>query len=522
MLGRRSLRLWALGLWAAALGACLPEPLPIAGKQLFAGRGIEGPSFIEVEGKTHVLFETRRASSTPSRAGLLDLWTVPLDGSSPAFRFFAGRMDNTRRIGLNTDPPEFWVAANERTAVVGNRSLSIADWFRVDVKGRVRDAVKGVIDFVPLGDRLRFSRPLPDGSGVGTHLRAADGTERVLDDVSGGLWFAGSGFYYVGGPALTLFWVPSFTSPPEPLRSGVTRVEFAGGSRALLLVPENGKPVTVLFDLARRTERRLPGDGGPVWLGFSGSVWRYLDSRKGEVPARFHEYDLDTNTHQVRDLPLEMVDITRFIPRPNSTQTLLFDSAGTLALEDPNATPRYRVLSLRAPAPRYSGDGRFLIFVNPETQVPQPEGPLFVQDADFALEPRQVSPPGTSLTLNSFFTLERPEPATLVFWARFGSAASDLYFAPLDGPGVERVAEAIRDVDVSRSRVIGIVRTSLQDLVGDLVLKRLEDGSELVLGSSVDSYITTTTAGVLKLVYVLRTRKTTDVEGLWVTETAAP
>ena len=520
----------AVATFIAALSgtACLPDPVPIAGQQLFAGRDIENMSFLTIADRPYVFFETRISLPTATKSGLMDMWVVPLDGAAPAKRFFEGRVEGDwGLIGLGGDPPQFWVARNERAVVVAQRTVRLTDAVRVDVNGNVLEQVPDVFQFRRQADGLVFQRPRPNGAGLAYHYRnTKTGIERVLYDLTGGITFSGEGFYYVGGADLTLYWVPNLNASAEPLRSGVTRTRFLGDNLAIMTVPENGKPVDVLFDLSRKTERKLPGARICCWLDLAANrdVWRYAESRNGMVPAIYHEYNYRTGAHQERALPASLVDLIRMEPRPQSTATLLFDSAGNLAMDDPARDPRAFPIPLRAPAPRFSDDGKFLLYVRPTSQVPSPEGPLFIQDSDFAAPERQLSPVGTTLMLGSFFTIEEPEPPLVVLWARFGKGASDLYFADLKSTAVSRVAESIRDVSVTRERIVGIVRTSLQDLVGDLVIKDLVAGTETIVGRSVDSYILTDdrTRKVLQMVYILRTRKSAGVEGLWLAELPLP
>lgn len=513
-------------LMIVALAACLPDPVRVEGKQLFKGRNIENTSFLQVDGKKHVFFETRVTLPSATGGGVVDMWIVPLDGSLPARRFFERRVeaDSWGPIGLGGEVPQFWLARNERTVSVAQRAVRLTDAVRVDVNGNVLEQIQGITQF-GLSQRggKTFRRPLADGKALGYHLRGAGGLERVLTDVTGPVLPVGEGFYYVGGPDLTLFFVPNLAAPAEPLRSGVTRSRFLSDSQAILTVPEDGKPVDVLLDLFRKTERKLPGTQICCWLETAPDnrqVWRYAESRRGAMAGVYHEYNIGSGEHTSRPLPDSMADLIRILPRPQSNASLWFDSAGTLAIDDPARLPRVVPIALKAPSPRFSADGRYLLYVKPTTQIPVAEGPLFIQDSDYAVEERQVSPVGTTLQLGSFFTLEDPAPAVAVFWARFGKGASDLYFGDLAGTGVRRVAESIRDVSVTRKRVIGIVRTSLQDLVGDLVIKTIDNGAERVVGRSVDSYIMTDDrdANVLQMVYILRTRKAASVEGLWFSE----
>lgn len=517
---RLSVVVW-LGLAPATFG-CLPEPEEVQGLQLFSGRGIENVSVLGVEGKTHVFFEVRQLAPSPTQSGRTDLWIVPIDGSAPARRFFEGRLDGAQLISAGGDPPQYWVPVNEREETVGRRAVRVTDRLRVDVRGNVLERISGVAQLQLLGDGWKsYQRPVPNLGTLAYFIRDEMGTERRIDDLTGPIHFSGSGFYYVGGPSLTLYWVPSLTAPAEPLRSGVTRMRPPKDNLTILTVPENGRPVDVVFDVFRKTERKIPGRNICCWLDFKGNeIWRYAEARTAEAPARYHEYNVNSGAHEVFDLPADMADLIRIVGRPSSSDQLYFDSQGTLALYQPEPERVVNVLPLKVPAPRFSNDGRYLLYVNPTSLVPSPEGTLMIQDVAFSAPPRQLSPPGTTLFLNSFFTIEQPDPPIVVFWARFGRAASDLYFAPLDEPGLERVAEGIRDVSVTRSRLLGIVRTSLQDLVGDLVLKSLPEEKELVIGRSVDSFwvVEDSESETRNVLYTLRTRKAADLEGLWVTE----
>src|SRR5690242_9476096 len=58
---------------ATALG-CLKAGPPVQGRQLYAGREIEKPTFVGVNNAADVMFQVRTALAMPPRSATYDLW----------------------------------------------------------------------------------------------------------------------------------------------------------------------------------------------------------------------------------------------------------------------------------------------------------------------------------------------------------------------------------------------------------------------------------------------------------------
>jgi hypothetical protein len=235
------------------------------------------------------------------------------------------------------------------------------------------------------------------------------------------------------------------------------------------------------------------------------------------MPGKLHLLELDTGKGDVTPLVEGLVDVSGIIPRPGSDSVLLVDSKGNLArYQEGGAPPRMRLLDLNATGPRFTPDGRFFLYVEPETYQPVLEGRLMIQDGDFQEAPRRISAAGTSVGPNDYFFL--PGSGILVFWAHFGRNPSDLYFANPETGEARVVAEGIREVSVTSTRVLGIIRLSQQDLVGDLVQRNALTGEEQVLAYSV-SAVTVDDPGrpAARVAFVVRERAGSHQDGLWAT-----
>jgi hypothetical protein len=152
------------------------------------------------------------------------------------------------------------------------------------------------------------------------------------------------------------------------------------------------------------------------------------------------------------------------------------------------------------------------VYIDPDADATEPEGPLMVQDAAFVDPPRMISPRGFNVPAGSqggFFFIAGPDP--LVFWAHYGREPSDLFFANLESGAHRRVAQGIREVTVTSTRVVGIVRVSQQDLVGDLVSRDIEKGEQTLIARSVSDV--SIFGG--RLAFVMRERVPSARDGLW-------
>lgn len=529
------------GVLALALAlACLPEPRAPEGVQLYAGQRVERITPIDLDGRSYLSFALRREPLRDDRGGRVDLLVVPADGAQPARVALAGRVDSPRfpLIDIDGRQRHFWAMREERSYRHGGQTLLTGTLTRFDLVRGVQEEIPlvmsyGLVRAGPLSGALWYQRPTAGAGAVDVEfvVRDLQGRVRVLRGVQGVPTFDASGvIYYFAGDDRVLHRLRGLDAPAEPLRAGVSRF-LPAGRYAILTVPDGERPATVVFDLETRGERRLPGERICCWTGLLGSganlAFAYAEGAGGGQPARLWRVNLQTGEATSLDLPAGMADMVGELRRPGTSQRLYIDSRNTLALYDPEqpVEARFRLLDLRPANPRFIHGGRYFLYVEPIPGDLDNEGRLMIGPGDFSAPPRVLTPLGTKLSpAQRLFELVddrgTPEPeddrALLVFWARFGRTASDLYFADLETLQVERKAEAIREVSVTPTTLLGIVRTSLQDLVGDLVFRDLRTGRENVIAHGVDNFNVLDDEAGRRIAYYRRGRNPSSMDGIWV------
>ncbi|MDZ4694382.1 MAG: hypothetical protein SGI86_04480 [Deltaproteobacteria bacterium] len=520
----------------SALG-CLPDEQTPPGRQLVKGQHIENLSATVVDGKQYLRLERRTALPLKGKGGTLDLYVIPIDGSSSARSVLRERSDSPSfpmvAMGGNT----YWAVVNERAVQVGNTTSYSGRLTRFNLNGQVLESIENVSGYgvrlpEPFTDWIWFQRPIvlpttPEQLQTQFVLRDDKGQHRIFDGIIGSPQFYGNGeIYFMAGPNRVLYRQRGIDGVPEPIRSNVSRFQRFGDWVALV-VPEGKQPTNTLLDLRTLSEVRVPGERICCWLGYSNGAFIYSEGAGGGIPARLSEFNPVNGSLNVLQMPPGMVDVVGRIPRPGANTELLLDSRGNVAVHDPEApeAQRLRVLPIRPITPRFIREGRQFLYVDPIPGDPQREGHVMLVDGDFATTPVELTPSGTKAgDVYKFFEArdDRGTEATeddrdlLVFWARFGQSASDLYFADLDSHLVERKAEGIRDVSVTPNTLFGIIRTSLQDLVGDLVDRNLRTGVERLIAPRVDNFVEMELNGVSQIVYYFRNRAPTDEDGVWI------
>ncbi len=532
------------------LAGCLPDPLPVDGQQLYQGRGVETLGIATVAGQPHVTFDLRRQLAAAGQGGVVDLAVVPIDGSAPARIVVRSRSD---AFPIHSDGTGArYVVREERDLLVADQKFRVGTLSRFDNEHGLLGDVTRVAGYgvSPAGEGQRYLwYQAPVATPMGTaaveyRVRDEGGQERVLRDVAGSLQFVlnTKGFYFTAAPDRVLYFVPSLDAVAQPLRAGVARVSI-GGDTAIMVVPEdladpkNPRSVNVVFDIPRRAERRLPGERICCWLGFEGNEFVYSEGAAAGVPAKLRRFDIVTARETVIEMPSGLSDVSRIIGRPGTAESLLVDSLGRVALLRPGegappAAPSVRRLDISSDPMRYvdglrfTQDGTRLFYVDVDRTDSEQEGLLKMLDGDLTGTPRVVSPLGTKLRATQYFFLQDSGPTgergddrwLVAFWARFGRSASDLYFADFVDLAPVRVAEAIRDVSVTPTQVLGILRTSQQDLVGDLVTREIATGVERLVARSVDSFEAFRSDDDqpgTRLIFYLRNRAPTAMDGIW-------
>lgn len=483
---------------------CLPGSEPINGRQLFSGRDVEGMRFATIAGRSFVSFEVRKQRRTPEQPGIVEWRMAAWDDGAPlvvvpdrsdAWGVSSQDLDPANPEGdyenrLETSDRLYYVMRDERPADPATGVNRTGTLTLLTVTGGIREQIPSVASFAVSWKPgvFYYRRPATDRPTPDLILRDDQGRQRVLQDVTGPASFygAGDGLEFVGGADRTLYRMRSIDAPIEPLRAGVGRHLNVDANRYLMTVPDKGKPVTTLFTVPSRRERELPGESICCWLGVRQGRFWYAEAATADRPGRLHFYHLDTAEDLVLTLPRGLADVTGLIDRPGSATQLLLDSAGKMAVLDLAADPPIRPLQLTPIAPRFTPDGQYLLYLDPERLVPEPEGRLMV--TDLINPPRQLSPLGALVQADSYFLMNDDNAARVVFWARYGRTVSDLYFTTPEGGEPKLIAEQIRDVSVGFQSLLGIVNASLQDLTGDLIRKDLMTGDVRLYSHAVESF----------------------------------
>lgn len=499
-----------------AAAGCLPPEQPVAGRKLVDGRDLRHPAMFAIGDQRWVAYERRTSLATPNRPGTYDLWRVAIADAQNVLvlsdiserDIWEPQTDGNGLIyymtheGLAEGPPP-----------LGRTPM--ATLVRLDLARGPQEEIPNVVSYSASKEaREWWYHVAPAGAHLPElHYRNAAGADRNLGGSSGALQpFGGDKLYFVAGDDRVLTRVPSFTADVQPIRAHVNRfIVRSDEKKAVVGVTENGRAQTLLIDLETRQERPLPGTSPCCWRGFSGAVFGYAESATAATPGKLHDFDVETGEDRVVELPPGLTDVSAIAGRPHSDQQLWFDSRGNFGVFTP-ATMTVRLTDFRPLAPTFTDDGRLLIYIDPDPKESPPAGKLMVRDADLTGPPRALSDPGTLVPANGFFFLP-DEKRTFVFWSHFGRSAADLYFADPATGDKRLVASAISEVVVTPRRLLGIVRVSPQDAVGDLVDRDLTTGVETVFAHRVADG---TFAGD-DVVFVLRERTPSDIDGLWVT-----
>lgn len=511
-------RLFVL-LLAAVSAGCLPEPRAVNGWKIHGGRNIERPAFVSAEGRPWVLFEERVAHASKTRSGVVNVAMT----SWQAGELRRLVSNKSERLGWNTYIDRagvHYLMADERTttAETSGFAVPIATLVRMNPERGIIERIPEVTSFSAADDgQFLYRKPIPGGMYQEQIFRNHDGRDVSLGPSSGPAQIAGPGkVYFVTGDDGTLTLLRPGKDQGEPLRSHVTRFLLRGDEAyAVLSVEDGDHSQTVIFNMITREETRVPGTPC-CWLRFD-DTFVYAERASESAPGKLHFFKFETGDDRVLMLPVGLSDVSHLVPRPNTDISLIFDSRGRVAEFQPSADPPMRLLSFRPKSTTFSDDGRYLIYVEPEVAIVASggyEGPLMVQDADFRAPPRQLSPRGLLVSEAGFFFLNDEARQVLVFWGHFGPALSDLYFGNHETLDVRHVAEGISEVSVTTRRLVGIVRTSQQDLVGDLVIKDLDTDKETIIAYRVSD------AAIWgnRVAFVIRDRVTSDIDGLWATQ----
>jgi hypothetical protein len=502
-------------LFAALLAGCLQEGRPVVGRSLVPGRAVERPIFVK-DGAS-VLYEVRRRPAEPPYSGSFDLQMVDYD--SAAVRPLVENVAD--RWGKYDGGGGIWYLITDEAALPNLSTMGTL--VQLDLDQGVLDRIPNVTSYATLPSREFFYRQMTDENArlATLHYRSATGADRVLGMSSGAAEFHGNRLYFVTGEedsgtgAMTkvLSRILRPDGPIEVVRGKVNRFVINDDqSWAILQTADSGKSQIVARQFDTGVEHVVPASPNAYWFpypNFSGRIFTYSEPATPTAPATLHTYDVVTEAHTVTQGPAGLVDIRDVRQRPSSTDRLVSDSRGQLAV----------VKQGEADGPIIAGnpnqltvtdDGKYALWIELTIAMP-PQGKLMIQDLDFKDPPRMLSPKGALVPVPGYFFIADKTRPILVFWAQFGRNGVDLYYADHETGDNRVVAESISEVVVTPYQVVGIVRVSEQDLIGDLVNKDLSLNAEIPLAHEVsDDAINGD-----KVVFVIRERVSSERDGLW-------
>jgi hypothetical protein len=492
----------------ALLAGCLKGGRDVVGFSLVRGRAVEKPAF--VKDGAWVTYELRRRSAEAPFSGAYDFAMVNYDTGEvrPLVENVAdrwGRQDSDTGIQ--------YLVADETASPSGTMGTLVL----LDLDQGVQARIPDVTSFQPLrGTREFFYRVVtPDSKLATLRYRSQDGTDRPLGLSSGGVEFRSNRLYFLTSETdedRTKTWsrITRPDGPIEVLRTRVNRFQLQADEKwAILQTTDAGNAQIVARDLESGKEKVIPESQNAYWMDFSDHVFLYIEAAAAGVPARIHTYDVVTEQHTVTSAPAGLVDVRDMRGRPNSTDRLLFDSQGQLAVVAANGVDAHLIAG-NPQQLTVTEDGKYAIYIELAIAMP-PQGRLMIQDLDFRDAPRLLSPRGGQVPVPGFFFIRDNTRPILVFWAQFGHNGVDLYYANHETGDQRVVAEGISEVVVTPHQIVGIVRVSEQDLIGDLVNKDLVLDKEIILAHEVAEE----SVHGDRVVFVIRERVSSERDGLW-------
>jgi hypothetical protein len=497
---------------APLLAGCLQEGRPVVGRSLVPGRAVERPIF--VKDGDWVSYELRRRPAEPPYSGSFDFQIVNYDTGEvrPLVENVAdrwGKYDGGAGV--------YYLITDE--AALPNLS-TMGTLVQLSLDEGVLDRIPNVTSYAVLpGTREFFYRQMSDENArLSTlHYRSARGDDRILGMSSGAVEFHGNRVYFVAGEesggtmTKVLSRILRPDGPIEVVRGKVNRFVINDDqSWAILQTADSGKSQIVARQLDTGVEHVVPASPNAYWFpGFGARLFTFSEPASPGTPATLHTYDVVTEVHSVTPGPAGLVDIRDVRQRPNSTDRLFTDSHGQLAVVKKGEVDG-QLIGGNPNQLSITDDGKYALWIELVITMP-PQGKLMVQDLDFKDPPRMLSPKGGMVPVPGYFFISDRGRPILVFWAQFGRNGVDLYYADHETGDNRVVAESISEVVVTPFQVIGIVRVSEQDLIGDLVNKDLALNTEIPLAHEVaDDAIFKD-----RVVFVIRERVTSDRDGLW-------
>jgi len=550
----------------------LQEGTTPSGHQVFQGNHIESPAFITVGDKPVLRFTDRLSYATTSQGGVLDLWLSAYDGTSQ-HKVVANFSDHWGEQSGNAGEHYFMVnehlapsnGGQARVATLLRLGPTFEEEFRLDEIAnftRITVPIGAIYDSPPPGrtcpgfptlqndcPQLLYERPLEPGQTLPT-LMLWDGRNHLpLGADSGGFQIqpVGNNLYFILDSHYTLTRLNRPSYALDSLRDNVSRFAVSGDEHyAAIAVSDDNKSKTVILNLRTGAEIPLARPNPSGWSGFSGDTFFYTLNAASPSPAELHSLDLVTGKDTFDVLPSLLANLAGSVDRPNTDERLLLDSLGHGVFTKRSDLVALRSLNGPLTTPSFTPDGAYLIYVDPVAPTAYDrtiQGSFMFQDAVHTDQPpTMVSPPGLVVKSQegaSYFFIKKDDtpddtrddslqPQLLVFWAHFGRASADLYFADYVAgaipTGLRLIARSIQSVSISEHTLFGILNMSQQDGTGDLVHRNIDTGVDRLYAQAVSETIVLGGANpsTSYVAYVIRGRADSDRSGLWLTTMAPP
>jgi hypothetical protein len=516
----------------SAAAGCLPDDPAVRGRLLYPGINIENPAFADynvLRGEPWVFFNVRQRRPEKELGGQYDLYRVHFENGQLE-QVVTGVSERAEWSLHETDAQgATFYMIDER---VGKSGRPVGTLARVTLEDGTLETLPDVLGYTVHPDRQRFlyRKYVPDAKWPELHLRDLHGGDRNLGPLSGQVQFVGTNkLYFVTGDDHDLVRIVGWDGEPQPLRTQVSGFELQYQEKYAIVTVSEKTVRKLVLDLQTLKERPMPVENPCCWLGLRGNTAVFAESATSQSPAKLHSYDIVTEKHEIVLMPEGLADVRSIMPRSPFADSLVFDSLQQIALmtpgERPGDPPAVQLLGLRPAVPRFTADGKYLIYIDEEPQPPPPatsttkSGTLMAQDAEqWDLPPRLLTPPGSTCLMypSPGYLLPADRPSQVIFWARFGLGASDLYLTDLDTRQTLRLAVGIGAVAIGGRNVLGVVRIN-QDLTGDLVHRDFLSGEEQIIEHSVAAATTRDDAVLGPVVaFVVRERMVSSHRnGLW-------
>ena len=522
-----------------AAGCLQPGSKP-EGHKLFSGRDIGNLGFFSLADETDpntqvtwVSFNQRQAPAVPPKGAASDLWIASWDGTQQR-QIVQNQSSNWGLVGAGGS---FFVMVDEQqvaSGAAGGQGEWVATLVRIDSHYQANERFENVSSFAVRGyDNRLLYRKVPGGNET-PGLFMWDGQDSLrLGDMARAYQFdahiAASGTaYFVLGSDHVLSRLGSLTDTKQNLHSNVNSFNLRSDEKYAALSLSTGATVMLDLQSGKDMPLALPNPCGGIRFA-DRDLATYQRCAVAGAPAELHTLDLTTGTNTFVVLPAPLVNLAQSVSRPQSDEVLYLDSQSHGVFLGQNDQKVRRVVPVPMLTPRFSPDGRYLLYVDsrPATKVdPYPHGPLMVQDSDLVNPPRQLSAPGMTLEAVSrpnFFPIDGPSTNggasySFVFSAYIVRGSRDLYLVNHETGELKVVARSIGNVSVDSQRIFGTVNESTQDLVGDLVVDDVQDSGGRTVAHAVGE--ATMWSGLVG--YVVRGRVSSDLDGLWGTTLDPP